>query len=80
MKTETITTSRTILHKIHFGFKSKKTIQVNMKKLSEIDPDLYKLIEDKKQNNLSIGMVKGGQNGKPSNMIGNTFASLFIHK
>lgn len=62
----------------HFGFKSKKTIQVNMKKLSSIDPDLYKLVEDKKQNNLSIGMVKGGQNGKPSNMIGNTNKSKTI--
>ncbi len=56
----------------HFGFKSKKTIQVNMKKLSSIDPDLYKLVEDKKRGNLAIGMVKGGQNGKPTNMIGNT--------
>ena len=55
----------------HFGV-SKKTIQLNMKKLSSIDPDLYKLVEDKKRGNLISGMVKGGQNGKPTNMMGNT--------
>ena len=55
----------------HFGFKSKKTIQDNMKKLAEIDPQLYKLVEDKKEKNLAMGAVKGGQNGKPTNMIGN---------
>ena len=56
----------------HFGYKSKKTIQDNMKKLAEIDPGLYKLVEDKKRGNLAVGVVKGGQNGKPTNMIGNT--------
>lgn len=50
----------------HFGFKSKKTIQINMKKLESVDPELFKLVEEKKQGNLVTGMVKGGQNGKPT--------------
>lgn len=50
---------------VHFGV-CKKTFQVRMKKLEKIDLDRYKLVQDKKQKNLSFGMIKGGQNGKPS--------------
>ena len=50
---------------LHFGI-CKKTFQVRMKKLESIAPDVFKLVELKKQNNLASGMVKGGQNGKPS--------------
>ena len=49
----------------HFGV-HKSTFQFNMKKLESIDPVKFKLVQDKKNNNLSVGMVKGGQNGKPS--------------
>ena len=37
-----------------------------MKKLESVDPELFKLVEEKKQGNLVAGMVKGGQNGKPT--------------
>lgn len=49
----------------HFGI-CKKTFQVRMKKLESIAPDVFKLVELKKQNNLASGMIKGGQNGKPT--------------
>ena len=50
---------------LHFGI-CKKTFQVRMKKLESIAPDMYKLVQEKKTGNLTLGMVKGGQNGKPS--------------
>lgn len=49
----------------HFGL-SKKTIQIDFKKLEEIDPDKYKLVQAKKIGNMAAGAVKGGQNGVPS--------------
>lgn len=49
----------------HFGI-SKKTFQLRIGKLLDISPALYKLVQDKKQNNLAIGAIKGGQNGKPN--------------
>lgn len=50
---------------LHFGI-CKKTFQLRMKKLESIAPDMYKLVQDKKEGNLVMGMVKGGRNGKPS--------------
>ena len=49
----------------YFGI-CKKSFQVRMKKLESIAPDVFKLVELKKQGNLASGMVKGGQNGKPT--------------
>lgn len=49
----------------HFGI-CKKTFQVRMKNLESIAPDVFKLVEQKKQGNLVSGAIKGGQNGKPT--------------
>lgn len=49
----------------HFGV-SKKTFQLRIGKLLDISPALYKLVQEKKQNNLLLGVVKGGQNSKPN--------------
>ena len=48
----------------NFGI-SKKSFQIHMKKLEEICKDTFNLVQQKKQNNLSQGIVKGGKNGKP---------------
>ena len=53
----------------HFGI-SKKTFQVNMKKLESISPTTFKLVQEKKERNLKNGAVKGGQNGKPTYVEG----------
>ena len=37
-----------------------------MKKLEQIYPDTFKLVEMKKQNNLILGAIKGGKNGVPT--------------
>ncbi len=50
----------------HFNI-SKKSFQLHMKKLEEIYPEKFKLVQLKKGRNLALGMVKGGKNGKPTN-------------
>lgn len=61
----------------HFGI-CKKSFQVHMKKLEEICPDKYKLVNEKKEKNLIRGAIKGGMNGKPSTIsnvrIGKSFS------
>lgn len=44
----------------------KKSFQLHMKKLEQIYPDTFKLVEMKKQNNLILGAIKGGKNGVPT--------------
>ena len=43
-----------------------KSFQLHMKKLEQIYPDTFKLVEMKKQNNLILGAIKGGKNGVPT--------------
>lgn len=45
---------------------SKRSFQLHMKKLKEIAPDKYKLVEDKKTSISRQGHVKGGSLGKRS--------------
>lgn len=44
----------------------KKSFQLHMKKLEQIYPDTFKLVEKKKQKNLTLGAIKGGKNGIPT--------------
>lgn len=44
----------------------KKSFQLHMKKLEQIYPNTFKLVEMKKQNNLILGAIKGGKNGVPT--------------
>lgn len=53
----------------HFGV-SKKTFQIRMKKLEDISPSVFKLVQDKKEKNLVSGAIRGGQNGKPNTVSG----------
>ena len=43
---------------------SRRTLQLHLSKLGEIDPELHKLVLNKKESNLKAGRVKGGQIGK----------------
>jgi len=43
---------------------SRRTLQLHLKKLEEIDPVLYNLVLIKKSKNLKVGRVRGGKNGK----------------
>lgn len=52
----------------HFNI-CKKSFQIHMKKLEEIYPDTFKLVEKKKQQNLALGIIKGGKNGAPSKSL-----------
>ena len=43
---------------------SKRTLQIHMKKLKNIDENIYNLVEEKKQANQEQGRIVGGQVGK----------------
>jgi len=43
---------------------SKRTLQLHLKKLEEISPETFKLVQEKKSGNIKIGTIKGGQTGK----------------
>lgn len=43
---------------------SKRTLQLHMKKLASIAPDIFKLVQDKKENSVRQGRVVGGSIGK----------------
>ena len=43
---------------------SKKTLQIHLKKLQELNPDVYQLILKKRKENSAIGTKIGGQKGK----------------
>lgn len=43
---------------------SRRTFQLHMKKLESIAPDKFKLVTDKKENNIRQGNIKGGSLGK----------------
>ena len=43
---------------------SRRTLQLHLSKLGEIDPELHKLVLNKKESNLKAGRIKGGQIGK----------------
>lgn len=43
---------------------SKRTLQLNLPKLKELDPGLYKLVLTKKEMNQEIGRKKGGSDSK----------------
>jgi len=45
---------------------SKRTLQLHMKKLESIAPDKFKLVTDKKNNNIQNGRIVGGTLGKRS--------------
>ena len=45
---------------------SKRTLQLHMKKLASIAPEKYKLVTDKKNNNIQNGRIVGGNIGKRS--------------
>ncbi len=63
----------------YFGI-SKKSFQVHMKKLENLFPDKYKLVQEKKQMNLIAGAKKGGQNGKPTPPLVHTPKPFTIEK
>ena len=46
-----------------FGI-SKRTLQLHLKKLSEINPELHKLVLNKQKSNIIAGRIKGGTLGK----------------
>lgn len=52
---------------------SKKSFQLHMKKLEQISPEKFKLVQLKKEENLALGMVKGEKNGKPTKVEGKPF-------
>lgn len=43
---------------------SKRTLQLHLKKLEEIAPATFKLVQEKKSGNIKKGTIKGGQTGK----------------
>jgi len=43
---------------------SRRTFQIHMEKLKDISPEKYKLVKEKKENNIRLGVVKGGSIGK----------------
>ena len=43
---------------------SKRTFQLHLKKIKELDPELDKLVITKKKKNILTGNIKGGQIGK----------------
>ena len=43
---------------------SKRTLQLHLKKLEEIAPETFKLVQEKKSGNIKLGNIKGGQTGK----------------
>lgn len=43
---------------------SKKTLQLHLKKLEEIAPTTFKLVQEKKNANIKKGTIRGGQTGK----------------
>lgn len=43
---------------------SRRSFQLHMKKLASIAPDRFKLVTDKKENNIRQGNIKGGSLGK----------------
>lgn len=43
---------------------SKRTLQLHLKKLEEIAPSTFVLVQEKKNGNIKEGNVKGGQTGK----------------
>ena len=43
---------------------SRRTLQLHLDKLKDIDPLLYNLVLIKKSKNIKVGRVRGGQNGK----------------
>ena len=54
----------------NFGI-SKKSFQLHMKKLEQICKSTFNLVQEKKQHNLNQGIIKGGQNGKPTRTANN---------
>lgn len=43
---------------------SKRTLQLHLKKLEEISPATFRLVQEKKSGNIKEGNIKGGQTGK----------------
>lgn len=43
---------------------SRRTLQLHWKKLESIAPEMFKLVTDKKENNIRQGNIKGGSLGK----------------
>lgn len=43
---------------------SKRTLQLHIKRLEQIDKNLYDAVRKKQNQNISAGRIKGGQNGK----------------
>ena len=43
---------------------SKRTLQLHIKKLQELNPNLYTLVLNKQKSNIIAGRIKGGENGK----------------
>jgi hypothetical protein len=43
---------------------SKRTLQLHLKKLEELAPETFKLVQEKKTGNIKAGTIKGGQTGK----------------
>ena len=43
---------------------SKRTLQLHLKKLEELAPETFKLVQEKKTGNIKAGTIKGGHTGK----------------
>jgi len=54
----------------------KKTFQLHMKSLEKVCLDKFSLVQEKKQQNLALGAIKGGQKGKPTEGQGGRASSL----
>ena len=55
---------------------SRRTLQIHLKKLGDIDPLLYNLVLMKKKSNIQTGRIKGGKIGKATP----TYTSLEANK